>query len=109
MLQKKAIILVFGVLLFFHFLAAAETLHPFSFGETWPTRPPVGPGDPPAIPDSPFVESLTAKQQSSLLTRVLVNEAFCSCPGSYNWNSIADLNFDRVVDIYDAIIAAKNH
>jgi hypothetical protein len=108
MLKKKAIILVFGVLLFFHFLAVAEVLSPLSFGETWPIRPPVCPGDPPAIPDSPFIEGLNLKQPYNLLERLLVTEAFCSRPGSCNWNPEADLNFDKAVDILDAIIVAKN-
>lgn len=108
MLKRKAIILIFGVLLFFQFLVVVKALPPLSFHETWPTVPPVCPGDPPAIPDSPFVEGIRLKPPYNLVGRLLLTEAFCSGPESCNWNPAVDLNHDNVVDIRDAIIFAKN-
>lgn len=35
-------------------------------------------------------------------------KAFDSSPSSSNWNPNADINGDNAVDIYDAIIMAKN-
>jgi len=107
--KKRAIIFVFGLLLFFQFLTMAKALPPDSIVRQWPPRPPVFSSDePPAIPDSPFLESLTPKQLYYLLAHMQVTEAFCSSPESHNWNPIADHNSDEVVNIYDAIIVAKN-
>jgi hypothetical protein len=108
MVKKKATIMVLGLLLFFQFLVVAKALPPLSSRETWPIMPPVCPDEPPAIPDSPFVEGIRLKQQCNLLARLLVTEAFCSHPGDCNWNPLADLNSDSAVDICDAIIVAKN-
>jgi hypothetical protein len=109
MTKKKTIILVSGMLLIFQFLSIAKAFASSSVTEPGLPRPPIFPGDePPAIPDSPFIESLTPKQLYSLLAHVLVTEAICSRPGSCNWNPRADLNFDSAVDIFDAIIVAKN-
>jgi len=106
---KKAVILISGVLLIFQFLSIAKAFPPSSVPEPGLSGPPIFPGgEPPGIPDSPFIESLTPKQLYNLLARVLVAEAFCSGPGSCNWNPRADLNFDRAVDIFDAIMVAKN-
>jgi len=107
--KKKAIIFVFGLLLFFQFLTVAKALPPSSVIKLWLPRPPVFSADEPlAIPDNPFLESLTPKQINHLLAHILVAEAFCSGPGSCNWNPSADLNLDGSIDIYDAIIVAKN-
>jgi len=107
--KKKAIIFVFGLLLFFQFLTVAKALPPSSAIKLWPPRPPVFSSDEPAaIPDNPFLETLTPKQINYLLAHMLVTEAFCSGPGSCNWNPSADLNLDGSIDIYDAIIVAKN-
>ncbi len=98
-MKKKGIIVVFGLLLFFQFLAVAKALPPLSFHEKWPIIPPVCPGDPPAIPDSPFVEGLRLKPPYNLVGRLLLAEAFNSIPESYNWNPTVDLNHDNVVNI----------
>lgn len=108
MAKRRAILLVFSLLFVFQFFTVARALPPSAVGEPRPPGLPLCPDEPPAIPDSPFIESLTLKQQNNLLARVLVNEAFFSRLGSCNWNSKADLNFDGVVDIFDAIIVAKN-
>jgi hypothetical protein len=103
--NRKAIIFVFVlVVLVFQFLTMANALSSL----VCELRPPVSPGDPPAIPDSPFIENLKVKQQSNPLTCVLVSQAFFSRPGSSNWDPGADLNFDKTIDIFDAIIAAMN-
>jgi len=56
------------------------------------------------IPDSPFVERYGDKYMYFLM----LTDACGSSPGSCNWNPAVDLNYDCVVDIYDAIIFAKN-
>jgi hypothetical protein len=38
----------------------------------------------------------------------MLNGACGSCPHSWNWNPAVDFNHDSLVDIYDAIILAKN-
>jgi hypothetical protein len=61
-------------------------------------------GEPVCIPDSPFVERYGDKYMYFLM----LTGACGSSPSSYNWNAAVDLNRDSVVDIYDAIMFAKN-
>jgi hypothetical protein len=107
--KKKAIIFVFALILFFQFLTVTKALPGSTVIKLWLPRPPVFSSDEPAaIPDNPFLESLTPKQIDYLLAHMLVAEAFCSGPGNCNWNPRADLNLDGSINIYDAIIVAKN-
>jgi hypothetical protein len=69
-------------------------------------RPPTSlDGEPVGIPDSPFIERYGDKY----MYFCMLNGACGSCPDSCNWNPAVDFNHDSVVDIYDAIIFAKNH
>jgi hypothetical protein len=69
-------------------------------------RPPTSlDGEPVGIPDSPFVERYGDKYMYFLM----FNDACGSSLNSCNWNAAVDFNHDSVVDIYDAIIFAKNY
>jgi hypothetical protein len=103
--------LVVGLLLVIHFFILVEAspsmgvaYQPF---RTPPSlvRPPGSSGDPPAIPDSPFIENVASKYQYLLM----LTESFYSTPESCNWNVKVDLNRDGIIDIYDAIIVAAYH
>jgi hypothetical protein len=68
-------------------------------------RPPTSlDGEPMGIPDAPFVE----RYEDKYIYFLMLTSACGSNPGSCNWNATVDLNRDSVVDIYDAIIFAKN-
>lgn len=66
-----------------------------------PTVPPLYPGgEPPPIPDSPFIDNLVSKYSYLLMW----TEAYGSSPRSFRWNPKADFNSDGVVDILDLIV-----
>jgi hypothetical protein len=109
--RKTVFILVAGLLLAIQFLSLAKASPSQYVRDMAPQRPPVfipplPPSDePPAIPDSPFIENVASKY--SYL--IMLTEAYCSSPGNCNWNPKADLNCDNVVDIYDAVIVSRIH
>ena len=45
----------------------------------------------------------------NLLDAYWLGQAFASRPSGFNWNPAADLNYDTVVDILDAILLASNY
>ncbi len=122
--MRKAVALAVCLAFIFQSASLAMALPPLNFWDVPPLAPPVCPGDPAPIPDSPFIESLTPKHPVIITFPGDVSGAlghpdgivdmqdiaallrnFNARFGTLRWNPVTDVNDDGVINMRDISIA----
>ena len=124
--MRKAVTVALALCLvfMFQFVSLARAIPPLNVWDVPPWAPPVCPGDPEPIPDSPFIESLTPKHPIVItllgdvsgalghpdgivdmqdIAALLAN--FNARFGTLRWNPGSDVNDDGVINMRDISIA----
>jgi len=122
--MRRAVALAVCLAFMLQFVSLVRAMPPLSFWDVPPMAPPVFPGDPEPIPDSPFIESLTPKHPVIITLPGDVSGAlghpdgivdmrdiaalltdFNARFGTLRWNPATDVNNDGVTNMRDISIA----